>query len=165
MKRIVLGGGCFWGVEGYFQRLIGIHSTRVAYANGSIDNPSYKQVKKGDTNFCEVVELEYDENLITLETILDHLFRFIDPTSLNRQAEDEGTQYRTGIYYEVSVDRDIANAYLTKKQKNYDQPIVVEVKKLENIYEAEEYHQKYLDKNPTGYCHVNFGLLKPEELK
>ncbi|NLG82567.1 MAG: peptide-methionine (S)-S-oxide reductase MsrA [Bacilli bacterium] len=165
MKKIVLAGGCFWGVEAYYQRLKGIEKTRVGYANGNIQNPTYQQVKTGTTDFVEAVELYYDENIISFRTILEHLFRFIDPTSLNRQGGDIGTQYRTGIYYEDEVSRQEALEFIQEKQKDYDKPIVVEVKPLENFYEAEEYHQKYLDKNPYGYCHVDLNLLKPWERK
>lgn len=165
MKQIVIAGGCFWGVEAYYAQLKGMIDTQVGYANGTINNPSYKQVKAGDTGYVEVVKLNYDENIIPLEKILEHLFRFIDPTSLNKQGEDEGTQYRTGVYYEDELDMEKTLAYFTLRQTDYDQPIVVEVKRLENFFTAEEYHQKYLDKNPTGYCHVNFGVIRPEEKK
>jgi peptide-methionine (S)-S-oxide reductase len=165
MKEIVLAGGCFWGVEAYYQKLKGIHATEVGYANGKIDNPSYKDVKKGDTDFAEVVKLQYDEAVISLEKIMEHLFRFIDPTSLNKQGEDEGSQYRTGIYYQTDDDQEVALQYIAKRQVEYQDPIVVEVNQLMNFYTAEEYHQKYLDKNPTGYCHVNFSVIKPEEMK
>jgi peptide-methionine (S)-S-oxide reductase len=165
MKEIILAGGCFWGVEAYYQKLKGIHETEVGYANGKIDNPSYQDVKKGDTDFAEIVKIQYDEQVITLEKIFEHLFRFIDPTSLNKQGEDEGTQYRTGIYYQNEEDKEKALQYIASRQVEFQEPIVVEVKQLMNFYTAEEYHQKYLDKNPSGYCHVNFGLIKPEEMK
>ncbi|NLC95683.1 MAG: peptide-methionine (S)-S-oxide reductase MsrA [Bacilli bacterium] len=165
MKKIVLAGGCFWGVEAYYQRLKGVEKTRVGYANGKIPNPTYEQVKTGETNFVEAVEIYYDENIISFRTILEHLFRFIDPISLNRQGGDIGTQYRTGIYYEDEESHQEALKFIQEKQAEYDKPIVVEVKSLENFYEAEEYHQKYLDKNPYGYCHVDLSLLKPWERK
>ncbi|HEY8436691.1 MAG TPA: peptide-methionine (S)-S-oxide reductase MsrA [Haloplasmataceae bacterium] len=165
MREIVVAGGCFWGVEAYYSRLKGIISTRCGYANGNIENPTYEQVCKGDTQFVEAVYLRYDESAITLEKILEHLFRFIDPTSLNRQGEDVGTQYRTGVYYIDETDRDIALQYIQKRQPEYDKPIVVEVLPLKNFYEAEEYHQQYLIKNPTGYCHVNLNLIRPDERK
>lgn len=165
MKKITLAGGCFWGVEAYFAQLKGVINTRVGYANGIIENPIYELVKTGTTNFVEAVEIDYDENIITLETLLSHLFRFIDPTSINRQGNDFGTQYRTGIYYTDLSDKEVSEVFLNKEQKNYQLPIAVEVKPLNNFYEAEEYHQKYLDKNPGGYCHVNLNLIKQEEKK
>lgn len=165
MKKITLAGGCFWGVEAYFAQLKGVINTRVGYANGIIENPTYELVKTGTTNFVEAVEIDYDENIITLETLLSHLFRFIDPTSINRQGNDFGTQYRTGIYYTDLSDKEVSEVFLNKEQKNYQLPIAVEVKPLNNFYEAEEYHQKYLDKNPGGYCHVNLNLIKQKEKK
>ncbi len=165
MKKIVLAGGCFWGVEAYYQRLKGVYNTRVGYANGNIENPAYFQVKAGITDFAEVVEITFNELEITLEKLLEHLFRFIDPTSLNRQGGDIGTQYRTGIFYETETDKNTAFKYINFRQRDYENKIVVEVNKLINFYDAEEYHQKYLDKNPTGYCHVNFNLIKKEEMK
>ncbi|HEY8364097.1 MAG TPA: peptide-methionine (S)-S-oxide reductase MsrA [Haloplasmataceae bacterium] len=165
MKKIVIAGGCFWGVERYYSLLKGIEKTKVGYANGNIENPTYQEVKTGKTNFVEAVELTYDENVISLNKILEHLFRFIDPTSLNHQGGDFGTQYRTGIYYEDIEDKKLAIEFIKAMQKNYQEPIVVEVLPLHNFYDAEEYHQKYLEKNPSGYCHVNIHLIKPEEKK
>ncbi len=165
MKKIVLAGGCFWGVEAYYERLKGIEKTRVGYANGNIINPTYQQVKTGTTDYVESVEIIYDENIITLEKLFEHLFRFIEPTSLNKQGGDVGTQYRTGIFYETEEEMETAIRFIDNEQIKYAEPIVVEVKKLGNFYDAEDYHQKYLDKNPTGYCHVNFHLIKPEEMK
>jgi methionine-S-sulfoxide reductase len=164
MNKIVIAGGCFWGVEAYYAKLKGIISTEVGYANGKTDNPTYQDVKKGTTDFVEAVILTYDQE-ITLENILEHLFRFIDPTALNKQGEDEGTQYRTGVYYQSTIELNQTLSYIESKQKDYQLPIVVEVKALEKFYSAEDYHQKYLDKNPSGYCHVNFSLINPDELK
>lgn len=165
MKKIVLAGGCFWGVQAYYERLKGINKTRVGYANGTINNPNYQEVKTGKTGYVEAVEVLYDEYIMSIEKLLEHLFRFIDPTSLNQQGGDIGNQYRTGIYYENAEDMELAIAFIKKAQNNYKEPIVVEIKKLENFYDAETYHQKYLEKNPTGYCHVNLQLIKPEEMK
>lgn len=165
MKKITIAGGCFWGVEAYYSQLKGVINTRAGYANGLIKNPTYEQVKTGATNFVEAVEIEYDEKIITLEKILEHLFRFIDPTSINQQGNDYGTQYRTGIYYTDLKDREISLNFIYNEQKKYKKPITVEVKPLINFYEAEEYHQKYLEKNPGGYCHVNLKLIKKEEKK
>lgn len=165
MNTVIVAGGCFWGVEAYYQRIKGIISTEVGYANGNIENPRYEEVKTGTTDFVEAVKVVYDESIISLDKIFEHLFRMIDPTSLNKQGEDEGTQYRTGIYYETEAVKEKAISYINQRQSDYSDPIVVEVKQLENFYSAEEYHQKYLDKNPSGYCHVNFSVIRPEELK
>jgi len=165
MKSIVVAGGCFWGVQEYYRRLKGITLTKVGYAQSKTDNPSYRQVCDGNTEAVEAVYLEYDHNIISLDQIFDHLFRIIDPTSLNRQAMDVGTQYRTGIYYDNDTDRDVALYFMGKKEQEYKDEIVVEVKPITNFYDAETYHQNYLVKNPSGYCHVDFSKAKKEELK
>lgn len=165
MKKIVVAGGCFWGVEEYYKRLKGIINTKVGYAQGVTSSPSYEEVCTGDTNHAEVVYLEYDENVISLKKIAEHLFRIIDPTSLNKQANDIGTQYRTGFYYIDNEDYVPLNNFLTIKSEMYNKPIVVELQKLDIFYDAEDYHQDYLDKNPTGYCHVDFSKIRDDELK
>jgi peptide-methionine (S)-S-oxide reductase len=165
MRKIVIAGGCFWGVEEYYRRLKGIEKTRVGYAQGTTEHPTYQEVCTGRTKHAEVVELIYEENVISLTKILEHLFRFIDPTALNRQGHDVGTQYRVGVYYEDDSDKEIIQAYITLRQKDYKSPIVLEVHKTDVFYDAETYHQKYLIKNPGGYCHVNMHLIKKEEMK
>lgn len=152
---IYLAGGCFWGVEAYFSKLPGVLRTTSGYANGKIENPTYKEVSTGETGFVETVEIEYDKNIISLEEILDHYFDIVDPTTLNRQAHDIGTQYRSGIYYKNDEDKIIIEKTLKEEQKKYKEKIVTEAEKLTNFYKAEEYHQKYLDKNPGGYCHID----------
>lgn len=156
MRKVTVAGGCFWGVQHYFRQIQGITDTKVGYAQGNVINPSYEQVKTGLTQHVEAVELHYDESVITLNQIIECLFKVIDPTSLNKQGEDEGTQYRTGIYADNEEDIMIAQQFISNMQSNYDQPIVVEVQKLTAFYDAEEYHQDYLVKNPNGYCHIDF---------
>lgn len=163
MKKIVLAGGCFWGVEAYFKRVKGILATKSGYANGKTEEVSYKEVCTGKTGHAEACYLEYDEKVLPLRMILNHLFRIIDPTSLNKQGGDVGTQYRTGIYYMELEDREGIEQYLKDQKNSYSKPIVVEVEKLDKFYDAEEYHQEYLEKNPSGYCHINFSVLKDEE--
>lgn len=158
-KSIVLAGGCFWGTEAYLKRLPGVLNTYVAYANSKKPNPSYRDVSYGDTNAVEAVYVEYDEYTIDLEHLLTYFFKTIDPTSLNKQGNDAGTQYRTGIYFTDASDEAEISAFIKAKQSEYKRPIVVEVKPLENIAKAEEYHQDYLTKNPNGYCHVTFDSL------
>lgn len=165
MKRIVLAGGCFWGVEAYYKRLKGIINTNVGYANGNTVNPTYEQLINKVATHAEAVEIYYDEKVISLRKILEHLFRFIDPTSLNKQGGDIGIQYRTGVYYQTEEDKIIIQEFIDERQKQYHNSIRVEVLKEENFYLAEDYHQDYLDKNPYGYCHVNFNLIKKEEAK
>lgn len=165
MKKIVVAGGCFWGVEEYYRRLKGIVNTRVGYAQGLIKNPSYQEVCTGQTKHAEVCELEYDENVLPLEKVLEHLFRIVDPTSLNKQGHDVGTQYRVGVYFIDPKDEERIQAYYDKKASEYSKPLVMELEALREFYDAETYHQKYLVKNPGGYCHVNMKLIKDEEKK
>lgn len=164
-RKIVVAGGCFWGVEEYYRRLKGVVGTRVGYAQGFRIDPVYQDVKKQLTGHAEVVEVEYDDHLISLAQIFDHLFRMIDPTSYHRQGVDIGSQYRTGIYYDNESDLLVAKSFIAVRQKEYQRPIVVEVEPLKRFYTAEEYHQLYLVKNPEGYCHVDFSKIRPEELK
>lgn len=162
MKTIYLAGGCFWGVEKYFSMAKGIISTEVGYANGSKENPSYLDLKHGLDDASETVKITYDENIISLEKIIELYLRVIDPFSLNKQGEDEGIQYRTGIYYIDDKDKDIVINYLNEIALINHK---VEILPLKRFYQAEEYHQKYLEKNPTGYCHINMAKLKKEERK
>jgi peptide methionine sulfoxide reductase msrA len=154
MKKIVLAGGCFWGVEEFLSRLNGVISTEVGYANGRTENPTYEDVCYKNTYFAEVCLVVYDEHILSLENILKEYWSIVDPTSLNRQGPDVGSQYRTGIYYLDESDLNIILKSKEENQKNYSEKIVTEVVPLINYYKAEEYHQKYLKKNPNGYCHI-----------
>lgn len=165
MKRIVLGGGCFWGVEAYFQRLKGVIDTNVGYANGNTINPTYEDLLNKIATHVEACEIFYDEKIISLTSILEHLFRFIDPTSLNQQGADKGIQYRTGVYYKTVEDKQIIDNFIDNVKSKFTLPIVVEVLEEKGFYLAEEYHQNYLINNPRGYCHVNLNLIKKDELK
>jgi methionine-S-sulfoxide reductase len=164
-RKIVLAGGCFWGVEEYYRRLKGVVGTRVGYAQGFRIDPVYTDVKKQLTGHAEVVEVEYDPSLISLPLIFNHLFRMIDPTSFHKQGGDIGSQYRTGIYTNTNEDLQVAQQFIREQQTLYSKPIMVEVEQLKKFYDAEDYHQEYLVKNPEGYCHVDFSKIKPEELK
>ena len=165
MKRIVLSGGCFWGVEGYYKQLKGVVDTNVGYTNGNIENPAYEDLLSGKATHAESIEIYYNEDEISLEQILEHLFRFIDPTSLNKQGGDVGIQYRTGIYYKDQDDKKIIDNFMKEMNKLYNNKVAVEVMEEAGFYLAEDYHQDYLDVNPNGYCHVDFGLIKEEEKK
>ena len=165
MRKIWLAGGCFWGVEAYFQQLKGILDTRVGYGQGEMDNPTYHQVCSGRTGYTEVCELTYDEMVLPLEKVLEHFFRIIDPTTLNRQGPDQGPQYRSGVYYDDQAERTVILKFIQEMQAYYTDTIVVEVEPVGNFYPAEEYHQQYLQKTVGGYCHVNLMLAKPEERK
>lgn len=154
MKKIVLAGGCFWGVEEFLSRISGVINTEVGYANGRTENPTYEDVCYKNTYFSEVCKVEYDDSKVSLETLLKEYWSIIDPTTLNRQGPDVGSQYRTGIYYTSEEDLPTILKSKEKNQKNYDKKIITEVTPLVNYYKAEEYHQKYLKKNPNGYCHI-----------
>lgn len=156
IKKIYLAGGCFWGVQEYFSRINGVIKTYVGYANSSIENPSYELVCSGATKAVEAVEIEYENKIVSLEELIDELFKIIDPTLLNRQANDVGTQYRTGIYYVDSKEEIIISEKIKKLQEKYSKAIRTEVMALNNFWLAEEYHQDYLKKNPNGYCHIKF---------
>lgn len=153
-REIYLAGGCFWGTEKYLSLVKGIVETEVGYANGNTENPSYEDVCHRNTGHAETVKVLYDSSIISLEYVLDLYYEVIDPIAVNRQGYDVGTQYRTGIYYVYDQDKDIIMKSIKEVQKNYSEPIAIEVMPLENYYTAEEYHQKYLDKNPHGYCHI-----------
>lgn len=155
MNEIYFAGGCFWGVEEYLSRIDGVVETKVGYANGTKENPTYEEVCTGTTRHAETVYIRYDESVITLEELLQKFFNIIDPTSLNRQGGDIGNQYRTGVYYVNEKDKNIIAKYMEEVQKNYKEKIVTELLPLSSFYLAEEYHQKYLKKNPNGYCHID----------
>lgn len=155
VKEIVLAGGCFWGVEEYMSRIKGIVETKVGYANGIKENPNYEEVCSGTTGHAEACYIKYDESIISLEELLNKFWSIIDPTVLNKQGNDRGTQYRTGIFYLDEKDLNVIIKSKSQEQKNYRKPIVTEVELLKCFYEAEEYHQKYLKKNPGGYCHIH----------
>ncbi|MDR0396701.1 MAG: peptide-methionine (S)-S-oxide reductase MsrA [Oscillospiraceae bacterium] len=154
IEKIYLAGGCFWGVEKYLGMIPGVTAARSGYANGRTENPTYQQVCREGTGHAETVEVEYDPAAVTLSKLLEEFFLIIDPTSLNRQGHDAGAQYRTGIYWINPADQKIIDAALKSLQSRYDKPIVVEAEPLRGFYPAEEYHQKYLEKNPGGYCHI-----------
>ena len=155
LARIYVAGGCFWGTEHLFRQVNGIISTRTGYANSTVKDPSYQQVCSGATNAAETVELTYNPMAVDLRKILDLYLRSIDPIAVNRQGNDSGTQYRTGIYYTTAGQRAIAEQAVADLQQHYTQPLAIEVLPLSNFYPAEDYHQDYLNKNPGGYCHLN----------
>ncbi len=159
MKTIYFAGGCFWGTQHFFKQLNGVERTQVGFANGLTENPTYEEVYTDTTGFAEAVEVTYDENKINLEFLLEMFFHAIDPTALNRQGYDEGTRYRTGVYYTEPQEKHIIDKFFEQKRKEYKEPIVTEVEELKNFYSASESHQNYLDKNPQGYCHLPLELF------
>lgn len=154
-REIVLAGGCFWGTQAYLKRLPGILETEVGYANSRSPHPTYEEVCTGATGAAEAVRVTYDSDLIPLPLLLEGYFRTIDPTSLNRQGGDRGTQYRTGIYWIDASDAPVVASALAKLGRRVGKPLRVEARPLENFFLAEDHHQDYLDANPAGYCHVN----------
>ena len=155
MARAVVGGGCFWCVEGAFKHIRGVESALPGYAGGHVDNPTYDAVCNGVTGHAEVVELIYDESVISYETILEVFFTVHDPTQMNRQGNDIGTQYRSAIYYINDNQKLIASNVISRFQEYFDDEIVTEVTPLSNYYEAESHHHNYFELNPgNGYCQM-----------
>jgi peptide-methionine (S)-S-oxide reductase len=165
VKKIWFAGGCFWGVEAYFIQLKGVLNATVGYGQGIIDRPTYQQVCTGTTGHTEICEITYEEKQLSLQKLLEHFFRIIDPTTLNRQGPDRGTQYRSGVYYIADEDKKVILDFVERMQSKYSSRIVVEVEPMRRFFPAEEYHQRYLEKTPGGYCHINLGLAKSDECK
>ena len=158
MKTIYLAGGCFWGVQKFFDQFDGVTATETGYANGPDSAPSYRDVSS-DSGHAETVKIVYDESRITLTELLDYYFMVIDPLSVNRQGHDQGIQYRTGIYYTDEDQLPEIDAVYSAREEKAGARLAVEKEKLRNFFPAEEYHQKYLDKNPGGYCHIPRSML------
>ena len=158
-KEIYFAGGCFWGTQHLIKQIRGVVRTEVGYANGSTPNPTYEEVYTDTTGYVETVRIEYNPEEVSLTLLLEIFFRSIDPTSLNRQGGDIGTRYRTGVYYTDTGDLATIEQMFLLIKEDYDEDIVVELEPLHSFYPAEEYHQDYLDKNPTGYCHVPYWLI------
>lgn len=157
LHTIYFAGGCFWGVEHYFQQLTGVEATEVGYANGDGEQTSYQKI--GSTGHAETVKIVFDRNRIHPAELIYHFFRLIDPTSLNRQGNDVGTQYRTGIYTDEAELLKLAQEMVAHLQTKIEDKVQIEVEELKNFVTAEEYHQSYLIKNPGGYCHINPKLI------
>ena len=155
LKDIYFAGGCFWGVEEYFSRIPGVYDVTSGYANGNTDNPTYEDVIYNGTGHAETVHVQYDPDIVSLKTLTEQFFCIIDPLSINRQGNDVGSQYRTGVYYTDATDVTVIKAVVNTEQQYYDREIAVEVLPLMHYCLAEEYHQDYLKKNPGGYCHID----------
>ena len=154
MKTIYLAGGCFWGVEKYLSLIPGVKETEAGYANGSTANPTYEEVCNKGTGHAETVKVVYDPDEVSLPFLLEQYYAVIDPVSVNRQGNDSGVQYRTGIYYTDEKDKAVIEMSLKRLQQHFKQPLAIEVQPLRQFSRAEEYHQDYLNKNPGGYCHI-----------
>ncbi len=159
-KSIYFAGGCFWGTEHYMSQFPGVVETVVGYANGNVPDPAYEQVYTDQTGHVECVRVTYDSDIISLAALCRLFFRSIDPLLLNRQGDDCGTRYRTGIYWSDEEDSRIVEDVYDGIQRLYDEPLAVEKCPLKCFYPAEDYHQDYLYKNPEGYCHLSPATLK-----
>ncbi|UYP44162.1 Peptide methionine sulfoxide reductase MsrA [Candidatus Lokiarchaeum ossiferum] len=156
MEIAIFGAGCFWGVEASFHRLQGVIDTRVGYCGGKLENPSYKEVCRGNTGHAEVVKVIFDPELISYHTLLEHFWEIHDPTTRNRQGPDVGSQYRSVIFFQNEQQQKIAlQSRLEQNQSGrYSSPIVTEITSTQPFYDAEEYHQRYLEKNGRISCHL-----------
>ena len=162
MSTIYLAGGCFWGMQKFFDQFEGVFSTQVGYANGPDRAPTYEEVCR-DSGHAETVRVDYDETRMSLERLLDFYFMVIDPLSVNRQGHDEGIQYRTGVFYTEDHQRPVIEKVFAREEQKAGRSLAVLLEPLRNFFPAEEYHQKYLEKNPGGYCHIPqkfYGLEK-----
>jgi len=160
MKNIFFAGGCFWGTQHFFSQVDGVKEAVCGYANGNTANPKYEEVYTDTTGFAETVRVTYNPERIGLEELTELFFCIIDPLSLNRQGHDEGTRYRTGIYYTDPAEKACIQSVYAKEEAKAGAPLVVELEPLRNFYEAEERHQAYLDKNPEGYCHLSLKTFR-----
>ena len=157
------GGGCFWGVEYNFRRVPGVLGTEVGFMGGAVDNPSYKQVCYEDTNHAEVVHLRYDPKKVSYEKLVKIFFKLHNPTTLNRQGPDVGTQYRSAVFYHDDEQKQTSENIKTQLELGgeFKRPIVTEITEAKDFWKAEDYHQQYIEKNPLRRCHViNFDEIK-----
>ncbi len=154
-EKATLAGGCFWCLEAVYKRISGVISVTSGYAGGQVPNPTYREVCTGQTGHAEVVQIDYDPTIITYEQILDLFWEAHDPTTVNRQGADVGTQYRSAIFYHNAEQKKKAQASKERAQERFPEPIVTEINELDAFYPAEDYHQDYFDLNPqAGYCRV-----------
>ena len=158
-KQIYFAGGCFWGTEHFFKQINGVVATETGFANGNTISPTYEEVYTDTTGYAETVHVTYDADVVSLELLLRMFFAAIDPTSLNKQGHDEGTRYRTGIYFTDATALPLIERIFAEQQSKYTQPLVVEKQPLKNFFPADDYHQDYLDKHPDGYCHLPKALF------
>lgn len=160
MKTIYFAGGCFWGTQHLFSLVPGVVKSIAGYANSLIPNPTYKQVCEGITDAAETVMVVYDPFIVDLEKLIDLYLQSVDPLTINRQGNDIGTQYRTGIYYTDAADAPLVEKMMKEMDKKLHGKLAIQYGPLINFYPAEEYHQDYLGKNPNGYCHISPALFK-----
>lgn len=159
MKTIFLAAGCFWGAQHYLKQIRGVVETETGFANGNTEKPTYEEVYTDRTGYAEAVRVVFDPEVLPLRKLLNLYFDCIEPTSVNRQGNDEGTRYRTGIYYIEPEDYLTIKEVFDEVQRGYSAPLAVEVGPIHNFYASDEYHQDYLDKHPDGYCHLPQALF------
>ena len=159
MKTIFLAAGCFWGAQHYLKQIRGVVETETGFANGNTEKPTYEEVYTDRTGYAEAVRVVFDPEVLPLRKLMNLYFDCIEPTSVNRQGDDEGTRYRTGIYYIDPEDYPTIHEAMHEVQHGYSSPLAVEVEPLRAFYPADEHHQDYLDKHPDGYCHLPEALF------
>ncbi len=155
-QKAIFAAGCFWGVQYYFDQVPGVIKTTVGYIGGKTDQPTYEQVCGHTTGHAEAVEIEFDPDKVSYQTLLKHFFRLHDPTQVNRQGPDIGDQYRSVIFYTSDDQNKIAQAQKDEIQKTLDKPIATEITRAEKFWPAEEYHQKFTERTGQGVCHVDY---------
>ena len=160
MKTIFLAAGCFWGAQHYLKQIRGVVETETGFANGNTENPVYEEVYTDTTGYAEAVRVVFDPEVLPLRKLLNLYFDCIEPTSVNRQGDDEGTRYRTGIYYIEPEDYLTIKEVFDEVQRCYSAPLAVEVEPIRKFFPADESHQDYLDKHPDGYCHLPQALFE-----
>ena len=159
MEKALFAAGCFWGVQFYFDEVPGVLKTTVGYTGGHTKNPSYEDVSYKNTGHAEATLVEFDPKKVSYETLVKQFFYMHDPTQMNRQGPDEGSQYRSAIFYFDDEQKKVAEAIKDETQKGHEKPIVTEITKVSEFYEAEDYHQKYTEKTGRGMCHVQYKLM------
>lgn len=164
-ESIVLAGGCFWGLQAFLRRLPGVVRTEAGYANSLLPQPAYRQVCSGITNAAEAVKVDFDPKVLSLRQLLDAFFTVIDPEAVNRQGNDIGTSYRSGIYYSDPAMLPVIRQAVKTEQKKHSLPVATEVDVLRNFWPAEDYHQDYLEVNPGGYCHIPWTVIRGFQIK
>jgi peptide-methionine (S)-S-oxide reductase len=162
MEKATFGAGCFWGVEAAFRMQNGVTKTTVGYTGGHIDNPTYEQVCAGGTGHVEAIEITFDPKVIAYQRLLDIFWQIHDPTLEDRQGNDVGPQYQAVIFYHNEAQRLTAEQSKEDLEKSgqYDEPIVTKIEPIGKFWPAEEEHQRYLEKHPGGYCHINLKAIK-----
>lgn len=162
MEKATFGAGCFWGVEAAFSMQGGVIKTTAGFAGGETPNPTYHQVVSGGTGHVEAVQIEFDPKIISYKRLLDIFWQIHDPTVADRQGNDVGPQYQAVIFYHNSQQEQAAEKSKEELEKSgkYDEPIVTKIQPIKHFWAAEEEHQRYLEKHPGGYCHINLGAIK-----